>query len=72
MFTKSIINNVTCEYLYSVINDRLCKHKKSVISTNLDFAQIQDVYGERIFSRLMHKKNGVRINFEGCDLRLKK
>ena len=70
--TENKINNVTCEYLYSVINDRLCKHKKTVISTNLDFAQIQDVYGERIFSRLMHKKNGVRINFEGCDLRLKK
>lgn len=70
--TENKINNVTCEYLYSVINDRLCKHKKTVISTNLDFAQIQDLYGERIFSRLMHKKNGVRINFEGCDLRLKK
>lgn len=70
--TENKIENVTSEYLYSVINDRLCKHKKTVISTNQDFAQIQDVYGERIFSRLMHKKNGVRINFEGCDLRLKK
>ena len=70
--TENKINNVTCVYLYSVINDRLCKHKKTIISTNLDFAQIQDVYGERIFSRLMHKKNGIRINFEGCDLRLKK
>ena len=70
--TENKINNVTCEYLYSVINDRLAKHKKTVISTNLDFAQIQEVYGERIFSRLMHKKQGLRINFEGCDLRLKK
>lgn len=70
--TENKINNVTCEYLYSVINDRLAKHKKTVISTNLDFAKIQDVYGERIFSRLMHKKQGLRINFEGCDLRLKK
>lgn len=70
--TENKINNVTCEYLYSVINDRLTKHKKTVISTNLDFAQIQDNYGERIFSRLMHKKQGLRINFEGCDLRLKK
>ena len=70
--TENKINNVTCEYLYSVINDRLAKHKKTIISTNLDFAQIQEVYGERIFSRLMHKKQGLRINFEGCDLRLKK
>jgi DNA replication protein DnaC len=70
--TENKINNVTCEYLYSVINDRLIKHKKTVISTNLDFGQIQKVYGERIFSRLMHKKNGLRVNFEGSDLRLKK
>ncbi len=70
--TENKINNVTCEYLYSVLNDRMTKHKKTVISTNLDFAQIQDVYGERIFSRLMHKKQSVKINFEGCDLRLKK
>ena len=70
--TENKIANVTSEYLYQVINDRITKHKKTVISTNQDFAQIQDVYGERIFSRLMHKKSGIRINFEGCDLRLKK
>ncbi len=70
--TENKINNITNEYLYSVINDRLGNHKKTVISTNQDLAQIQDVYGERIFSRLMHKKQGIKINFEGCDLRLKK
>ena len=70
--TENKINNITVEYLYSVINDRLVNHKKTVISTNLDFAQIQNEYGERLFSRLSHKKQGIRINFEGCDLRRKK
>lgn len=70
--TENKINNITNEYLYSVISDRLAKHKKTIISTNLDFEKIQKGYGERIFSRLMHKKQSLKINFEGCDLRLKK
>lgn len=70
--TENKINNVTNEYLYSIINERMQNHKKTVITTNLDFAQIQDVYGERIFSRLMHKKQSLKINFEGSDLRIKK
>ena len=52
--TENKINNITNEYLYSVISDRLEKHKKTVISTNLNFEKIQKGYGERIFSRLMH------------------
>lgn len=70
--TENRINNVTNEYLYSVINDRMQNHRSTVITTNLDFAQIQEVYGERIFSRLMHKKQSLKINFTGRDLRLKK
>lgn len=69
--SENKINNVTCEYLYSIINERMQRHKKIVITTNLDFGQIQDVYGERIFSRLMHKKHSLKINFEGSDMRLK-
>lgn len=70
--TENKINNVTNEYLYLVINDRMQNHKKTVITTNLDFKQIQDAYGERIFSRLMHKKQSLKINFKGKDLRIKK
>ena len=70
--TENKINNVTNEYLYLVINDRMANHKKTVITTNLNFAQIQSVYGERIFSRLVHKKHSLKINFVGNDLRVKK
>lgn len=70
--TENRINNVTNEYLYSILNDRMQNHRSTVITTNLDFGQIQDVYGERIFSRLMHKKQSLKINFTGSDLRLKK
>lgn len=70
--TENKINNVTNEYLYSVLNDRMTSHKSTIITTNLDFAGLQEVYGERIFSRLMHKKQSLKINFDGSDLRLKK
>jgi len=70
--SENKINNVTNEYLYLVINERMQNHKKTVITTNLDFKQIQDSYGERVFSRLMHKKQSLKINFDGDDLRIKK
>jgi len=69
--TETKINNVTDEYLYSIINERQYNHKKTIITTNLNLKQIQDVYGERIFSRLMHKKQSLKINLEGDDLRIK-
>ncbi len=70
--SENKINNVTNEYLYLIINERMQNHKKTVISTNLNFEQIQDVYGERIFSRLMHKKQSLKIKLNGDDLRIKK
>ncbi|MGN0961181.1 MAG: ATP-binding protein [Christensenellales bacterium] len=70
--TENKINNVTNEYLYSVLNDRMQNHRSTIITTNLDFAQIQENYGERIFSRLAHKKQSLKINLTGSDLRLKK
>lgn len=70
--SENKIKNVTDEYLYLILNERMLNHKKTVITTNLNFDQIQDVYGERIFSRLMHKKQGLRIKMDGSDLRIKR
>lgn len=69
--SENKINNVTNEYLYLIINERMQKHKKTIITTNLNFAQIQEEYGERIFSRLMHKKQSLKVKFKGEDLRIK-
>lgn len=69
--SENKIKNVTNEYLYLVLNERMLNHKKTIISTNLNLEQIQDMYGERIFSRLMHKKQSLKINFGGKDLRIK-
>lgn len=69
--SENKIKNVTNEYLYLVLNERMLNHKKTIFSTNLNFEQIQDVYGERIFSRLMHKKQSLKLKLEGSDLRIK-
>ena len=67
--SENKINSVTNEYLYLVLNERMLNHKKTVITTNLNLKQIQDSYGERIFSRLLHKKQSVKVNLGSVDLR---
>lgn len=67
--SETKINSVTNEYLYLVLNERMLNHKKTVITTNLNLKQIQNTYGERIFSRLLHKKQSIKVNLGSFDLR---
>ena len=64
--------NVTEEYFYLIINERLVKNKSTIITTNLSPNQIRDKYGERVFSRICNKENSLLIKIENNDLRLKK
>ena len=67
--TENILKNVTVEYLYLILSERLNKGKPIIITTNLSLEQIERVYDDRILSRLTHKLTGLLINFEGEDLR---
>lgn len=67
--TEPMFNNVTKEYLYLVISERMLKHKFTLISTNLTPSNILDRYGERIFSRLFDKSKSILIRIDGSDLR---
>ena len=67
--TEPVLRNVTKEYLLAVIQERMLKHKATLISTNLSPEQIFDRYGERLFSRITHKGKSLLINIEGNDLR---
>ena len=69
--TEPILKNVTKEYLYLIINERMVNDKSTIISTNLTPDQIIDRYGERIFSRLFNKTNCLKLEFTSSDLRLK-
>lgn len=64
--------NVTNEYMYLILNERLTKNKSTIITTNLTPMDIIDSYGERVFSRICNKKVSMMIKMENSDLRIKK
>ncbi len=70
--TEPILNNITLDYLYLILNERLIADKATIINSNLSLEQLIDRYGERIFSRIIDKRVGWAINFEGEDKRLRK
>ena len=71
--SEPILQNVTIEYLYTILNERLVKNRATCISSNLDSAtKILDRYGERIYSRLANKQLSLNIPFKGKDNRAEK
>ncbi len=53
--SENILRNVTQEYLFVLLNERLNDKKRTFISTNLTIQQLRDRYDERIFSRLVDR-----------------
>jgi len=70
--TEPIFKNVTLEYFYLILSDRMKNRLPVCISTNLSPERLLERYGERIFSRLLDKRNSRIINIDGDDLRFKK
>lgn len=69
--TETVQKNVTAEYLYSILNERIHRKKQTFFSTNLTLADIRDRYDERIFSRLVDQKVTFVAELKGNDKRLK-
>ena len=67
--TESIFKNVTLEYLYLIINERLVKGKHTIITTNLDLGALETRYGSRITSRLLDKSSTYVTALTGGDIR---
>jgi DNA replication protein DnaC len=67
--TEPMLQNVTKEYLFLVLNERLNSNKFTFITTNLNLNELMNRYGERIYSRLTHKQNALPLNITGNDLR---
>ncbi len=70
--TEPMLNNVTREYLFLLLNERSIRNKHIIISTNLSIDGLLDRYGERIFSRLADKRKSQIIQINNVDLRLQK
>ncbi len=63
-------NSFTTSQLFLCINERILRHKSTIISTNLELGQIVDNYSERTLSRI--SSNYSIIKLFGDDIRIKK
>lgn len=63
-----VSNSYTNSQLFMCINERILRHKSTIISTNLNLEGLRDTYTERIFSRISQKYDFIRL--VGQDLRL--
>lgn len=63
-------NTFTNSQLFSCLNDRLLNRKSTIISTNLSLDDLQEIYSERIFSRLVSHYQVMLVI--GDDIRIKK
>ena len=67
--TEPMTRNVTVEYFFDLINERLAEGRHTLIVTNLPFHKIKERYGDRIHSRLMDKNHSIKIILKGRDIR---
>ena len=63
------LSNTKFTELFNIINTRLLKDKKTIISTNLNLNELASFYDERVISRIIG--NYIICRFFGDDVRLK-
>ena len=68
--SEPMMRNITVEYLFTLLNERLAAHRHTVIATNLSPVQMQERYGERVASRLLDRSRCATMLLKGKDLRL--
>ena len=68
--SEPMMNNITLEYLFTLLNERVAARRHTVIATNLFPAEIQQRYGERLMSRLLDKRLCAVLEFSGADVRV--
>lgn len=67
--TEQMMRNITVEYLFTLLNERIVNRRPTVIATNLTPTQIKERYGERVASRMLDKNVCRTVLFKGKDLR---
>ena len=65
--TEPMMRNITVEYLFTLLNERIAAKRHTVIATNLTLEQLKERYGERVSSRLMDHCGVLQLR--GKDLR---
>lgn len=69
--TEPMYNNITVEYLFSLINERIEQGLATVFVTNQSFENCVARYDERLASRMFDKFHTIPLAFIGTNLRLK-
>ena len=67
--TEPLIENVTVEELFNILNERQNAGLCTVISTNLSLENLQNRYTERVISRLLNRQACQSLRFDGVDIR---
>ena len=67
--TEPMMRNITVEYLFTLLNERMANRRHTVIATNLTPTQLKERYGERVASRMLDTVVGTTALFKGKDLR---
>lgn len=67
--SEPLLNKVTVNSLFNLLNERLAAGKPFIISTNLTPGEVLRRYDERIFSRMTDQRTTRIFEFEGVDLR---
>lgn len=67
---EPLVENVTVEQIYNLLNARLSRGLYTAVSTNLSREELGKRYTERVSSRLLDTRTGLAIPFQGKDIRL--
>ena len=67
--SEPVIPNVSNEWLFAVINERLLHGLPTVVVTNLDYETIGRRYGDRLLSRFCDQQSTRQLRLIGKDLR---
>ena len=65
-----ISSSATVSQLFSCLNDRIVGRRPTVISTNLSISRLEEMYSERITSRILSQYQVIKLL--GSDIRIKK
>lgn len=67
---EPLMENITVEQIFNLVNSRLIRGKYTALSTNLSRKELKERYTERLSSRLLDPRSGLVIPFLGRDIRL--
>lgn len=67
---EPLVEGVTVEQFYNLLNTRMARGRGTVISTNLALDKMKERYTERVTSRLRDARSCLTVPFLGKDIRL--